>query len=93
VCLIVPLIIIKGAGDKHITLCASKNALIADFHTTRTKTDAHHLGVLQNRRREEEAGQYMYVETKYGLERQLDVLVRRWVALVFILDANNEGTG
>lgn len=75
-CLVVPLTIIKGAGHEHIALSASENALTADFHTTRTKTDAHHLGVLQDRRREEEAGQYTYVETKYGIERQLDVLVR-----------------
>ncbi|KAL4927334.1 uncharacterized protein BDV17DRAFT_267415 [Aspergillus undulatus] len=75
---LVPLTIIKGAGHEHIQLPSGENAITADFHSTRTQTEAQpaHLtsGFYKIEAGPQRPAHYTYEETKYVLSGQIDVL-------------------
>lgn len=77
---IVPLTIIKGAGQEFIPLPNGENATTADFHSIRTKTadSPSHLtsGFYKITAGPERPASYTFEETKYVLSGQIDVLVR-----------------
>ena len=75
---LVPLTVIKGAGQEHIPLPKGDNATVADFHTIRTKTESPaHLtsGFYKIVAGPEKPASYDFEETKYVLSGQIDVLV------------------
>jgi uncharacterized cupin superfamily protein len=75
----VPLTIIKGAGHEFIPIPKGESAIVADFHSIRTKT-TDSPAYLTSGFYKIEAGpvrnipQYTYEETKYVLSGQIDVL-------------------
>ncbi|KAL4899018.1 hypothetical protein BDW74DRAFT_184126 [Aspergillus multicolor] len=74
---LVPLTIIKGAGHEFIQLPEGQNAITADFHSTRTKTESPaHItsGFYKIEAGAERPAHYTYEETKYVLSGQIDVL-------------------
>ncbi|KAL4956102.1 hypothetical protein BDW69DRAFT_181900 [Aspergillus filifer] len=75
---LVPLTVIKGAGNEFIQLPKCENAITADFHSTRTKTDSSPAHITSGFYKIEVGPQrpahYTYEETKYVLAGQIDVL-------------------
>ncbi|KAH6983147.1 hypothetical protein BKA56DRAFT_583107 [Ilyonectria sp. MPI-CAGE-AT-0026] len=75
---IVPLTIIKGAGQEFIPLPNGENATTADFHSIRTKTadSPSHLtsGFYKITAGPQRPASYTFEETKYVLSGQIDVL-------------------
>ncbi|RDW76519.1 uncharacterized protein DSM5745_06511 [Aspergillus mulundensis] len=74
---LVPLTVIKGAGHEFIQLPAGENAITADFHSTRTKTESPaHItsGFYKIEAGAQRPAHYTYEETKYVLSGQIDVL-------------------
>ncbi|KAL4959391.1 ankyrin repeat-containing domain protein [Aspergillus stella-maris] len=75
---LVPLTVIKGAGHEFIQLPKGENALTADFHSTRTKTDSSPTHITSGFYKIEvgphRPAYYTYEETKYVLAGQIDVL-------------------
>lgn len=75
---LVPLTIIKGAGHEFIPLPQGENAITADFHTIRTKTESPaHItsGFYKIEAGPQRPAHYTFEETKYVLNGQIDVLV------------------
>lgn len=75
---LVPLTIIKGAGQEFIPLPQGDNAITADFHSIRTKTEAPaHItsGFFKIVAGPARGALYTFEETKYVLSGQIDVLV------------------
>lgn len=75
----VPLTIIKGAGHEYIPIPEGESAIVADFHSIRTKTTETPTYITSGFYRIQ-AGptrnipQYTYEESKYVLSGQIDVL-------------------
>ncbi|KAK3049395.1 hypothetical protein LTR09_009314 [Extremus antarcticus] len=75
----VPLTVIKGAGNEHIPIPNGESAIVADFHSVRTKTNDTPT-YLTSGFYKIQAGPtrdiptYDYEETKYVLSGQIDVL-------------------
>ncbi|KAL2831528.1 hypothetical protein BDW59DRAFT_157954 [Aspergillus cavernicola] len=74
---LVPLTVIKGAGHEFIQLPTGENAITADFHSTRTKTESStHItsGFYKIVVGPQRPAHYTYEETKYVLSGQIDIL-------------------
>lgn len=75
---IVPLTVIKGAGHEFIPLPEGENAVTADFHSIRTKTESPAYftsGFYKIEAGPERPASYTFEETKYVLSGQIDILV------------------
>lgn len=75
---LVPLTVIKGAGNEFIPLPQGENAITVDFHSIRTKTEspAHFTsGFYKIEAGPERPAHYNFEETKYVLNGQIDILV------------------
>lgn len=75
----VPLTVIKGAGHEFIPLPQGENAITADFHSIRTKTESPAYltsGFYKIEAGPQRPAHYTFEETKYVLSGQIDILVR-----------------
>lgn len=77
---IVPLTIIKGAGNEHIPIPKGQCAIIADFHSIKSQS-SHSVpylttGFYRVVPGPTRYGEYDYEETKYVLKGQIDITVR-----------------
>jgi hypothetical protein len=80
---LVPLTVIKGAGHEFIPLPQGENAITADFHSIRTKTESPaHItsGFYKIEAGPERPAHYNFEETKYVLKGQIDVLVCPYIS-------------
>lgn len=88
---LVPLTIIKGAGHEFIPLPQGENAITADFHSIRTKTESPaHItsGFYKVEAGPDRPAHYTFEESKYVLSGQIDILVwPLFIYLVIILQA------
>ncbi|KAK5173544.1 uncharacterized protein LTR77_002225 [Saxophila tyrrhenica] len=74
-----PLTIIKGAGHEHIPIPQGESAIVADFHSVRTKTTDSPAYLTSGFYKIQPGPArniptYTYEETKYVLSGQIDVL-------------------